>query len=126
MVSRLLADFAARTEYMQVLSSQRRVGSATWSSPGLGHAVLTQNRFPGPMDIARSNSFYFFYFIDLTIIMRHVIDSLYSPGFARRLWLTISASILDLVQETDEWLSRVLHIFLFKIRYPSTYFERQR
>ncbi|KAL3490714.1 fungal-specific transcription factor domain-containing protein [Aspergillus germanicus] len=122
--SRLLTDFAARTEYMQALSSQRRANS--WDSPGLGRAVLMQDAFLSLMDISPSNSFYFFYFVDLTVIMRRAIDSLYSPGFARRPWLTISASIMDLVQETDEWLSRIPPVFQFKIRHPSTHFERQR
>ncbi|KAL7649102.1 hypothetical protein ACMYSQ_012447 [Aspergillus niger] len=107
MVSRLLAYFAARTEFMQMLSSRRRVGSVNWDSPGLGHAPLTQAGLPCPMDIAPSNSFYFFYFMDLTLIMRRAIDLLYSPAFAQRPWLTISASVTDLVQETEEWLSRV-------------------
>ncbi|KAL2871707.1 transcription factor domain-containing protein [Aspergillus lucknowensis] len=124
--SRLLMDFGARTEYMQMLSSQRRVGSAVWDSPGLRHAVLTRDSLPNLMDIAPSNSFYFFYFVDFTIIMRRAIDSLYSPEFARRPWLTISASIMDLVQETDEWLNRVPHVFQFRVNHPSTQFERQR
>ncbi|KAL2842558.1 fungal-specific transcription factor domain-containing protein [Aspergillus pseudoustus] len=124
--SRLLTDFATRTEYMLALSSQRRAGSAVWDSPGLGRAVLMQDALPNPMDISPSNSFYFFYFVDLTVIMRRAIDSLYSPGFARRPWLTISAAIMDLVQETDEWLSRIPPVFQFKIRHPSTHFERQR
>ncbi|KAL3473834.1 fungal-specific transcription factor domain-containing protein [Aspergillus californicus] len=124
--SRLLTDFAARTDYMQGLSSQRRVSPAIWDCPGLNNAVLTPESLSSPIDIAPSNSFYFFYFVDLTVIMRRAIDSLYSPGFARRPWLTISASIMDLVQETDEWLSRVPSVFQFRIEHPSTDFERQR
>ncbi|KAL4959560.1 transcription factor domain-containing protein [Aspergillus stella-maris] len=124
--SRLLTDFRARTDYMMGLTSQRRVTPGGWDSPGLRHAVLGQESLPSPMEISPSNSFYFFYFVDLTIIMRRAIDSLYSPGFARRPWLTISASIMDLVQETDEWLSRVPPVFQFKIRHPSMDFERQR
>ncbi|KAL4951954.1 fungal-specific transcription factor domain-containing protein [Aspergillus filifer] len=124
--SRLLTDFRARTDYMMGLTSQRRVTPGGWDSPGLRHAVLGQEPLPSPMEISPSNSFYFFYFVDLTIIMRRAIDSLYSPGFARRPWLTISASIMDLVQETDDWLSRVPEVFQFKIRHPSIDFERQR
>ncbi|KAL2819297.1 fungal-specific transcription factor domain-containing protein [Aspergillus cavernicola] len=124
--SRLLTDFGARTDYMQALTSQRRVSPTVADSPGLNHAVLGSESLPSPMDIAPSNSFYFFYFVDLTVIMRRAIDSLYSPGFARRPWLTISASIMDLVQETDEWLSRVPSVFQFRTCYPSTNFERQR
>lgn len=123
--SRLLTDFRARTDYMQGLTSQRRVSPA-WDSPGLGHAVMGQEPLPTAMDISPNNSFYFFYFVDLTVIMRRAIDSLYSPGFARRPWLTISASIMDLVQETDEWLNRVPSVFQFKFHHPSTGFERQR
>ncbi|OJJ05830.1 hypothetical protein ASPVEDRAFT_87166 [Aspergillus versicolor CBS 583.65] len=123
--SRLLMDFRARTDYMQGLTSQRRV-SPGWDSSALGHGVMGQEPPPTPMDISPSNSFYFFYFVDLTVIMRRAIDSLYSPGFARRPWLTISASIMDLVQETDEWLSRVPYVFHFKFHPQSTDFERQR
>ncbi|KAI9372207.1 fungal-specific transcription factor domain-containing protein [Aspergillus egyptiacus] len=124
--SRLLTDFGVRTEFMQGLTSQRHVSSAVWESPGLRHAVIGHEPPPSPMDIPPSNSFYFFYFVDLTMIMRRAIDSLYSPGFARRPWLTISASIIDLVRETDEWLSRVPSVFQFRIRHPSADFERQR
>lgn len=123
--SRLLTDFRARADYMQGLTSQRRV-SPGWDSPALGHAVMGQEPLPTPMDISPSNSFYFFYFVDLTVIMRRAIDSLYSPGFARRPWLTISASIMDLVQESDEWLSRVPSVFQFKFHHQSADFERQR
>ncbi|KAL4780319.1 fungal-specific transcription factor domain-containing protein [Aspergillus varians] len=125
--SRLLTDFKARTDYMQGLTSQRRATPGVWDSPALGHAVIGQEPLPTPtLDISPTNSFYFFYFVDLTVIMRRAIDSLYSPGFARRPWLTISASIMDLVQETDEWLSRVPSVFQFKIRHHFTDFERQR
>lgn len=123
--SRLLMDFRARTDYMQGLTSQRRV-SPGWDSSTLGHPVMGQEPLPVPVDISPSNSFYFFYFVDLTVIMRRAIDSLYSPGFARRPWLTISASIMDLVQESDEWLSRVPCVFQFKFHPQSTDFERQR
>lgn len=124
--SRLLTDFRMRTDYMQSLTSQRRVSPSGWDSPGLRPAVLGQEPLQVPMEVSPSNSFYFFCFVDLTVIMRRAIDSLYSPGFARRPWLTISASIMDLVQETDEWLSRVPAIFQFKITHQSTQFERQR
>ncbi|KAL4933013.1 Zn(II)2Cys6 transcription factor [Aspergillus undulatus] len=124
--SRLLTDFRVRHEYMNGLTSQRRVTPGGFDSPGVRHAVLGQDPLPSPIEISPSNSFYFFYFVDLTVIMRRAIDSLYSPGFARRPWLTISASIMDLVQETDEWLSRVPSVFQFKIRHPSVDFERQR
>jgi hypothetical protein len=83
-----------------------------------------QDAFLSPVDISPSNSFYFFCFVDLTVIMRRPIDSLYNPGFARKPWLTISASIMDLIQETDEWLSRVPPVFQLKIHRPSTHFER--
>ncbi|KAL6229210.1 hypothetical protein BDW75DRAFT_245928 [Aspergillus navahoensis] len=66
--SRLLTDSATRIEYMQALSSQRRVSS--WDSSGLGHAVPMQDAFLSPLDISPGNSFYFFYFVDLTVIMR--------------------------------------------------------
>ncbi|KAL4801199.1 fungal-specific transcription factor domain-containing protein [Aspergillus unguis] len=123
--SRLLTVFRVRTDYMNGLTSQRRVPGG-WDSPGLAPATFGQEPLPSPMEVSPSNSFYFLYFVDLTVIMRRAIDSLYSPGFARRPWLTISAAILDLVQETDEWLSRVPSIFQFKTRQPSSHFERQR
>lgn len=124
--SRLLTDFGARTDYMQSLTSKRHVSSVVWDSPGSVHAVLAQDIMMSTVDISPSNSFYFFYFVELTVIMRRAIDSLYSPAFARRPWLTISASILDLVQDTDEWLSRVPQVFQFRISHSSADFERQR
>ncbi|KAL5050901.1 hypothetical protein BDW71DRAFT_171848 [Aspergillus fruticulosus] len=124
--SRLLTDFRTRTDYMQALTSQRRGSLGVWDPPRMGHTGFGQEPLPDPTEIPPSNSFYFLYFVDLTIIMRRAIDSLYSPGFARRPWLTISASIMDLVQETDEWLSRVPAVFHWRLSHHSTHFERQR
>ncbi|KAL6233626.1 hypothetical protein BDW75DRAFT_184890 [Aspergillus navahoensis] len=124
--SRLLTDFRMRTDFMQALTSQHRGSLGAWDSPRMGHTGSGKELLPEPTEISPSNSFYFFYFVDITIIMRRAIDSLYSPGFARRPWLTISASIMDLVQETDEWLSRVPDVFQWRVSHPSTHFERQR
>ncbi|KAL4747508.1 hypothetical protein BDW72DRAFT_196653 [Aspergillus terricola var. indicus] len=126
LASRLLTDFRMRTDYMQTLTSQRRGSLGVWDPPRIGHTGFGQELRPGPMEISPSNSYYFFYFVELTVIMRRAIDSLYSPGFSRRPWLTISASIMDLVQETDEWLSRVPAVFQWRISHPSAHFERQR
>jgi hypothetical protein len=123
---RLLTSFSARAHYMKGLISERRVISAALDSSGLRHPILGPNSLHIPMDIPPSDSFYFFYFVDLTLIMRRAIDSLYSPEFARRPWHTISAAIMDLVKETDEWLSSVPSVFQFKTRHASTDFERQR
>ena len=120
--SHLLADFNVRTRFMQALISQQRTRSAAGNSPGLGH----QDSLPAQSVVTPSYSLYFLYFVDLTLIMRRAIDSLYSPGSARRSWPATCAAIMDLVQEMDEWLSRVPPVLQFKVRQLSANFERQR
>ncbi|OJJ51879.1 hypothetical protein ASPSYDRAFT_63100 [Aspergillus sydowii CBS 593.65] len=120
--SRLLADFNARSRYMQALVFQQRARSAADDSPVLDH----QSSLPVQSVVTPGYSLYFLYFVDLAMIMRRAIDSLYSPGSARRSWRATCAAIMDLIQETDEWLSRVPPVFQFKVRHPSTDFERQK
>ncbi|RDH26974.1 hypothetical protein BDQ94DRAFT_123796 [Aspergillus welwitschiae] len=58
--------------------------------------------------------------------MRQAVDSLYSPEFARRPWLTIYAAMIDLVHETDDWLSSLAEAFSFKDHQGSGHFNRRR
>ncbi|KAJ0415583.1 fungal-specific transcription factor domain-containing protein [Aspergillus carlsbadensis] len=122
----LLTDFIARTEFMQALSLKRQLSSAFSELPGLGLPVLSQDMSTSPDCILQSNSLYFFYFVDLTVIMQRSIGLLYNASFAGRPWLTINALIMELVHETDKWLSRIPLAFQFKVRHISTDFERQR
>jgi hypothetical protein len=123
---RLLTDFVTRTEFMQALSLKRQLGSAFAELPGLGFPVLSQDTSISPHCILPSNSLYFFYFVDLTVVMQRSVGMLYNASFSRRPWLTINALIMELVHETDKWLSRIPLAFQFKVRHISTDFERQR
>ncbi|KAE8396936.1 hypothetical protein BDV37DRAFT_292981 [Aspergillus pseudonomiae] len=121
---RLLADFDFRTEYMRAFAVTRHRFPATPDSPA-GKAS-GQNLAADLAEIVPSTSLYFVYFVQLTEIMRRAIDLLYSPGFATRPWLTINTAMLDLVDETDEWLAGLPVVFQFTCHRTAHQFQRQR
>ncbi|KAE8156873.1 fungal-specific transcription factor domain-containing protein [Aspergillus tamarii] len=121
---RLLADFDFRTEYMRAFAVTRHRFPAT-PDPPAGKAS-GQNLAADLAEIVPSTSLYFVYFVQLTEIMRRAIDLLYSPGFATRPWLTINTAMLDLVDETDEWLAGLPVVFQFTCYRTAHQFRRQR
>ncbi|KAE8389573.1 fungal-specific transcription factor domain-containing protein [Aspergillus alliaceus] len=123
-VTRLLADFNFRAEYMRAFTATKH----TPPSPPDSAAEKASGQSPASYlaDIVPSTSLYFVYFVELTAIMRRAIDSLYSPGFARRPWLTVNAAMLDLVDDTDKWLSGLPEVFHFMHHQDAHQFERQR
>ncbi|KAE8316192.1 fungal-specific transcription factor domain-containing protein [Aspergillus transmontanensis] len=111
---RLLADFDFRTEYMRAFTVTRHRFPAT-PDPPAGKAS-GQNLSSDLAEIVPNTS----------LIMRRAIDLLYSPGFATRPWLTISTAMLDLVDETDEWLAGLPAVFQFTCHRAAHQFQRQR
>ncbi|KAI2870627.1 hypothetical protein CBS76997_10198 [Aspergillus niger] len=121
--ARLLADSEFRAEYMR---DSTFFGCTPANRPR--NTEKFGGRRPGSklQDIVPNTSRYFLYLVELTKIMRQAVDSLYSPGFARRPWLTIYAAMIDLVHETDEWLSGLAEAFSFKNHQGSGQFDRWR
>jgi hypothetical protein len=57
--------------------------------------------------------FYFLYAVDLTIIMRETIKTLYAPGAATQSWLEMETTISNLKHAADSWLSCLPEEFHF-------------
>ncbi|RDH26525.1 fungal-specific transcription factor domain-domain-containing protein [Aspergillus welwitschiae] len=121
--ARLLKDSEFRADYMRDFTSLKRTLA---NRPSNTDQISGQMPASKVQDIVPNTSQYFLYYVELTKIMRRAIDSLYSPGFARRPWLTIYAAMIDLVHETDEWLSCLAEEFSFKCHQGSGQFERLR
>ncbi|GLA61534.1 hypothetical protein AtubIFM54640_002055 [Aspergillus tubingensis] len=120
---RLLADSGFRAEYMRDFTF---FGCTPANRPPNTDKIGGRRPDSKFQDIVPNTSRYFLYFVELTKIMRQAVDSLYSPGFARRPWLTIYAAMIDLVHETDEWLSGLAAAFSFKDHQGSGQFDRWR
>ncbi|GIC92919.1 Zn(II)2Cys6 transcription factor [Aspergillus udagawae] len=123
--SQLLSDYSVRYSYMQAFSSRRHKHPpsqvSTKPAPSVGHYLASTINEAAP-----SNSLYFLYFIDITMIMRRAIDVLYSPGGSREPWLKVGATIMDLVRDADAWSSSLPEVFQFRPMQKSRSFERQR
>lgn len=123
--SQLLSDYSVRYGYMQAFSSRRHKPPAsqvsTKPAPSVGHYLASTINAAAP-----SNSLYFLYFIDITMIMRRAIDELYAPRGSREPWPNVGAAIVDLVRDTDAWISSLPEVFQFRPMQGSKLFERQR
>ncbi|GFF50343.1 uncharacterized transcriptional regulatory protein C3C7.04 [Aspergillus udagawae] len=123
--SQLLSDYSVRYSYMQAFSSRRHKHPpsqvSTKPAPSVGHYLASTINEAAP-----SNSLYFLYFIDITMIMRRAIDVLYSPGGSREPWPKVGATIMDLVRDADAWSSSLPEVFQFRPMQKSRSFERQR
>lgn len=120
----LLADYDFHIEYMRVFAVTRHRFPATLNIPV--EKTSGENLASDLAKIIPSTSLYFIYFVQLTKIMRRVIDLLYSLGFTTQPWLTISTAILDLVDETDKWLASLPTVFQFTCHQAAHQFKRQR
>lgn len=71
-------------------------------------------------------SLYFVFFVELTLIMRKAIDTLYSPGAAQRPWVEVESSILGLSEQIDSWFRKLPDVFRFRDNHKDDRFARQR
>ncbi|KAJ5166078.1 C6 transcription factor [Penicillium capsulatum] len=60
-----------------------------------------------------NTSLYFLYAVDLDILLRKAIETLYAPGAARWSWLEVEVSISNFDHGADNWLSRLPADFCF-------------
>lgn len=133
-VAQLIADHETRNIFLGVLSSK------TWGRSNVESAVnpeytgnLTPNRRKQCEQLASSaaealtpnHSLYFFYFVELGLIMRESVDTLYAPGAARKSWREIESAISTLNSKTDTWVSRIPDAFRFTGVQGGRLFERQ-
>jgi hypothetical protein len=121
-VVRLISDFDFRQAFIQSLTSEPLISSVLESmGDGSSESLASDSTA-----IAPNSSLYFLNFVKLTLIMRRAIDLLYSPGFIKRPWPHVKASIKDLTDESEAWLSSLPEIFRFTSGQKTRSFERQR
>jgi hypothetical protein len=69
-------------------------------------------------------SLYFLHNVELGLILREAVDTLYAPGVARKPWREIELAVAALNSKADVWLSRLPPAFHFET--GARVFERQR
>ncbi|KAJ5703695.1 hypothetical protein N7493_011620 [Penicillium malachiteum] len=87
-------------------SSASFLAPAKEKQPAQAASVYTQNITP-------NISLYFLYAVDLTILMREAIETLYAPGATRRSWLEMESAISTFNNTADNWLSHLPAEFQF-------------
>ncbi|EAW11240.1 putative C6 transcription factor [Aspergillus clavatus NRRL 1] len=134
-VVQLIADQEARNVFMEALSAmgsaQSRTEAISVSTPETAEQPLfSSNRecdqvASSAIDFLTPNiSLYFLYQVELGLIVRETIDTLYAPGAARKSWREIEMAISALNVKADTWLSKLPPAFHF--RHGTRVFEQQR
>lgn len=77
-------------------------------------------------NLAPNTSLYFLYLVDLAFLMRDAIETLYSPGSARRAWLEMEHSMSTFNNNADNWFSRLPAEFRFTEFNPDQPFALER
>ncbi|KAJ9301169.1 transcriptional regulator family: Fungal Specific TF [Paecilomyces variotii] len=98
----------------------------SWREAVVIHGPYQQAAARVPRMITPNVSLYFVFFIELTLIMRNAIDTLYSPGAAQRPWVEVESSILGLSEQIETWFEKLPEVFRFKEPHKDDRFVRQR
>lgn len=131
-VAQIIMDNESRNIFMEALSSRNSTKSANevTTSEGFGPAMSYQGKQYGQAaynavdSLTPNTSLYFLCLVDLGLIMRESIDTLYAPGAARKSWREVEIAISTLNGKVDAWLSRLPTAFHFIHGHQA--FERQR
>ncbi|KAF9882922.1 hypothetical protein FE257_004878, partial [Aspergillus nanangensis] len=77
-------------------------------------------------DIPANTSLYFLYFVELTLLMKETIESLYAPATANEPWLKLEATIISINARLDEWKLQLPSEFQFgNIEISQPYIRQQ-
>ncbi|KAE8375444.1 fungal-specific transcription factor domain-containing protein [Aspergillus bertholletiae] len=131
-VAQIITDNESRNIFMEALSSRNstKPTNEVTTSEGFRSPMSCQGKHHGQaaynaVDLLTPNtSLYFLCLVDLGLIMRESIDTLYAPGAARKPWREVEMSISTLNNKVDSWLSRLPTAFHFTHGHLA--FERQR
>jgi hypothetical protein len=131
-VIQIIADNETRSIFMETLSSRNSTKSPSETTPPeiSGHSVSNQGKqceqtaLNAVESLTPNTSLYFLCLVDLGLIMRESIDTLYAPGAARKSWREVEMAISALNGKADAWLSRLPTAFHFTHGHQA--FERQR
>ncbi|KAE8389204.1 fungal-specific transcription factor domain-containing protein [Aspergillus alliaceus] len=131
-IVQVIADNETRNIFMEALSSKHltKPFNEAMTSESSGHPLsnLGKHCWQAALNAVESltpnTSLYFLCLVDLGLIMRESIDTLYAPGAARKSWLEVEMAISTLNGKADAWLSRLPAAFDFT--HGHQMFERQR
>ncbi|KAH2853901.1 hypothetical protein KXV85_000643 [Aspergillus fumigatus] len=128
-VVQLIADHEARGLFTEALGKTMATAE-TALTPDLSDHPSNMNRDCEQVassaieSLTPNISLYFLYNVELDLILREAVVTLYAPGAARKSWHEIELSIVTLNSKADVWLSRLPAAFHFET--GARVFERQR
>lgn len=130
-----ITEHEVRNNFIAPLPLKRLGNPARESFPGSQTSELLRPNgsneceqvVPGDVGSPTPNiPLYFVCFVELSLIMRESIDTLYSPREAQKSWREIEASIFRLNSKTDDWFARLPSAFRLTDPQETHDFERQR
>lgn len=124
--SRLLSHFRFRQGFMHDFAARKLRVSPLQVSPGQGFSSTDQAPHTTILHVPPSHSLYFFYFVDITQVMRRATDLLYAQRSLKRPWFRVQEAITGFATEADAWYRCLPDDFKFKAASSSRLFERQR
>ncbi|KAH3538998.1 hypothetical protein KXV64_007247 [Aspergillus fumigatus] len=128
-VVQLIADHEARGLFTEALGKTTATAE-TALTPDLSDHPSNMNRDCEQVassaieSLTPNISLYFLYNVELDLILREAVVTLYAPGAARKSWHEIELSVVTLNSKADVWLSRLPAAFHFET--GARVFERQR
>jgi hypothetical protein len=127
-VVQLIADHEARGLFMEALG---KATAETALTPEISdHHLSNANRECEQVassaieSLTPNTSLFFLHNVELGMILRESVDTLYAPGVARKSWREIELAVAALNSKADVWLSRISPAFQFET--GARVFERQR
>ncbi|KAJ5908885.1 hypothetical protein N7495_001567 [Penicillium taxi] len=119
-VAQLITDNSHRTSFLKsLLSNENPTDTATTSGssdafslaslsvPGSRKGSYSQQGQSMTESLAPNISLYFLYMVDLSSLLRDVIETLYAPRAMIQSWAEIETAISNFIKITDSWLSRL-------------------
>ncbi|KAL1989031.1 hypothetical protein VTN96DRAFT_5794 [Rasamsonia emersonii] len=121
-VTHIMADNKARSSLIAQFVIRHPCEPAGTGTAGENEKARGDGKEP----VNPSMSLYFLCFVDLDLLMREVIHTVYAPGAAQKPLHEVEAAVSDLNNKADMWLARLPGVFQFSSEQKSQGFERQR
>lgn len=127
-VVQLIADYEARGLFMEALG--KATAEMALTAEISDHHLSNANRECEQVassaieSLTPNISLFFLHSVELGMIVRESVDTLYAPGVARKSWREIELAVAALNSKADVWLSRLSPAFHFET--GARVFERQR
>ncbi|KAF4212208.1 hypothetical protein CNMCM8980_010323 [Aspergillus fumigatiaffinis] len=129
-VVQLIADHEARGLFMEALGKTTATAETALTPETSDPHLFNANRECEQVassaieSLTPNISLYFLHNVELGLILREAVDTLYAPGVARKPWREIELAVAALNSKADVWLSRLPPAFHFET--GARVFERQR